>query len=145
MILCNIGLTQGFSSINLTTFRKSFQRFNNSTPAGAKEKAAHHCCFFLFYPHLLIFSQLTSTHNTSPPHTRKFFPDFLHVCPKSPPLPTTFSTHPRVFGYFSACVSPKDPIYPTKLDTPANFSRFSCMTLLLATGWCDYWNCFQRR
>ena len=33
-ILPSIGLTQGFSSMNLTTFRKSFQRFNNSIPAG---------------------------------------------------------------------------------------------------------------
>ena len=55
IIFSNIGLTQGFSSMNFTTFRKSFQRFNNSIPAGALSKLSTYensQVLFLQYQHI---------------------------------------------------------------------------------------------
>ena len=51
-ILSNIGLTHWFSSMNSTTLRKSFQRFNNSIPAGAKRKSSTTLLLFFVYIHL---------------------------------------------------------------------------------------------
>ena len=48
IIFSNIGLTQGFSSMNLTTLRKSVQRFNNSILGGAKQTVIFGGLFLFF-------------------------------------------------------------------------------------------------
>ena len=58
----NICLTQGFSSMNFTTFRKSFQRFNISIPAGAK--ALNFFSAFFVYIHTKESSSTKICHET---------------------------------------------------------------------------------
>ena len=47
-IFSNKDLIQGFSSMNFTTFWKSFQRFNNSIPAGAEKALNFFSAFFVY-------------------------------------------------------------------------------------------------
>lgn len=51
---------------------------------------------------------------TRPSH--EFLPDFLHVCPESPTFLPFFTTHPRVFPRFFACVSLED-LYRVKITS----------------------------